>query len=854
MFNKYPYTDMHELNLDWILAKMKELDEKVDDFTALNAIKWEGDWDPNKSYEAWSIVRNNDGSAYISLKAVPAGVLLTSEEYWALAFDYEELYTDFIRRMDAIEENTQTMIDDAMADIDALISNTAGSIASLQAQQDVLSARMDEFTNLPEGSTTGDAELADIRVGADGITYANAGDAVRDQFLEVKNAVGFMDPDIEWTDGKYINYTTGTVGTGNTWSITSMIPCVPGQLITIRTTIAINAGIAEYDENGTYITGYSVNDTIGVNEYQFKASGRFFRFSCRTEEKVFAWVHINDAPIMPDIAASAETIDALTEDTYNLWTAGDQTISNSARVVVYSQTFPAGDYTMSAVVNRAVQSSGNCRMRFYKDSITTVNLLAQPYIAAESRNYASFTLSDEANIVVLMYATSDSVTGTCTWHDIMITAGSKQLSYLPPVTAIDYDAREAVTPYAQASDLIKTHNAGTVTYSFNNSRITNNPVILHLDAKYITADDSIYPYGYFSIVTDRGLTRSSSYYKLGNNGTFRLQEIRSIPYIWDTRDFTFTIVVPADCSLIVKNAYITQETGRRHTISGLQFHAHDGSCNVAPRQSISAVRMAESASYNSFIVIPKVTSDGVWFAYHDDRFNIADTYLVNADGSAIESSPYDGDYFSDIPWSYLQPLLAGSRYGAQFADEHLMRLDDFFMLCAKTGLSPMFSMHPRYGIQTVSKLNSLKDLVTRYGILDKLIIKMPLIDEGGGVFSLSNFTTIFSVFGNDIARYEVDAVDGMDDPGSVITLFDGVSESCTVPKTIEWWTGQIYADPSLASAALTAGYAVSAAQQSHTDPSGLTVSFFTSEDVRYLASIGVSEFTDEYFTCSGLDF
>lgn len=30
IFNKYPYTDMHELNLDYILTKVKELDERVD--------------------------------------------------------------------------------------------------------------------------------------------------------------------------------------------------------------------------------------------------------------------------------------------------------------------------------------------------------------------------------------------------------------------------------------------------------------------------------------------------------------------------------------------------------------------------------------------------------------------------------------------------------------------------------------------------------------------------------------------------------------------------------------------------------------------------------------------------------
>ena len=58
--------------------------------------------------------------------------------------------------------------------------------------------RITNLATLDEGSTTGDAELIDIRVGADGVTYNNAGTAVRSQVADLKSAIDDVTEDIEF--------------------------------------------------------------------------------------------------------------------------------------------------------------------------------------------------------------------------------------------------------------------------------------------------------------------------------------------------------------------------------------------------------------------------------------------------------------------------------------------------------------------------------------------------------------------------------------------------------------------------------------------------------------------------------
>lgn len=80
----WPYTDLHGLNLDWIIEKVKEMH----DFTTP---KNGGEWDKNKSYEPLTFVTNN-GTSYISVEPVPRGVEIDDPYYWYnLQVDFSEL-------------------------------------------------------------------------------------------------------------------------------------------------------------------------------------------------------------------------------------------------------------------------------------------------------------------------------------------------------------------------------------------------------------------------------------------------------------------------------------------------------------------------------------------------------------------------------------------------------------------------------------------------------------------------------------------------------------------------------------------------------------------------------------------
>lgn len=88
---------------------------------------------------------------------------------------------------------------------------------SLQDQIKIERVRIDNITDLPEGSTSGDAELQDIKIGYDGQSYTNAGTSVRNQIKDIyrnfnvintglKEVPTYIAGYVDYEDGAYHDY------------------------------------------------------------------------------------------------------------------------------------------------------------------------------------------------------------------------------------------------------------------------------------------------------------------------------------------------------------------------------------------------------------------------------------------------------------------------------------------------------------------------------------------------------------------------------------------------------------------------------------------------------------------------
>lgn len=288
-----------------------------------------------------------------------------------------------------------------------------------QAEVAVERARIDNLAHLQDGSTTGDAELVDIRVGADGTTYANAGGAVRGQIANLKEDISHTEaqfPDINGvilpppfelgtryvSDGQeYFNLNIARMS----FKRGTYISLKQGDVVSMDTSVLLYFGGGYSTDGGNTFIAISTQ----VGNYIAPADGIYFFWLYKIGEADFTnadiekgWTYIlfhrtnsieenvvslenkinaveADVDSLSSLAISAPTL-PIAEAAWIRYSNGEKVVSSATNMYVFYETLPK--YIKAFL---ASDTNELCAIAFYSSvGISTSGYLKTASVAFES--------------------------------------------------------------------------------------------------------------------------------------------------------------------------------------------------------------------------------------------------------------------------------------------------------------------------------------------------------------------------------------------------------------------------------------------------------------------------------------
>ena len=491
--NRYPYSDTHELNLDWVIKTVKDVVSEMQGFKAANQVKYEEVWNITKQYTAWSIVLDpNTGYMMIAVQPVPVGIDITNEDYWKLVapfkidteFDADsynaianKLVTEKFNELDAedaylaglISDNASAIsterteranADNALSTRVTANTNAITDESTARAAADItINSRIDNIVALTPGSTTGDAELADIRIWANGNTSATAGDAVRGQVDLITDSITDITGNTRYTftDNKSISYNTPQTMVDNADYECALIPCNPGDKFSIKghggqyssvlwifSTLGGSA-ISHADSS------YSTEDYITITAPEDAAYLAVNNVKANGDGAIYKNILINKrvTPIENELNALPNKITPAYTTGYYLTGNSDSYISNvsfkySDPVYIDKKCkisiFARGYSTAVNILSKASNNKG-----YYKEIIRSDDSTAKWYSAVITPGYYIICCSILVDPIILTSPVESENTCLLSMFDKLICCGDSLTYGLVYTSASTY--RQAYSPY-----------------------------------------------------------------------------------------------------------------------------------------------------------------------------------------------------------------------------------------------------------------------------------------------------------------------------------------------------------------------------------------------------------------------
>ena len=247
--------------------------------------------------------------------------------------------------IDVINTNTNTNTSHVNAAINTADNNKT-RIQNIESDIRVIDSRVSNLTSLQEGSTTGDAELVDGRIGYDGNTYMCVGDSIRYQMTDVYKTIDSFTGmrvkyDHEWIDGGYIDAGTGDVILHDDWKYTDFIEIDEGiTTLHFKTNSDSSLGYnAFYDSKKIFIKNINAN---GGDTY-IPDNARYFRLSIQSSRNISVFnVFENILGVKEEII---NDYIGIKRDAYEYrWIDGEYIDVENNGVVVHDTTWKCTDF------------------------------------------------------------------------------------------------------------------------------------------------------------------------------------------------------------------------------------------------------------------------------------------------------------------------------------------------------------------------------------------------------------------------------------------------------------------------------------------------------------------------------